>query len=187
MPGLCLGGTLLTRSAGQQLNRRSVHAKWQHHAGRAPAWPGCLGIQVGRARRRWQAQARLWIPFIAGATLLIELFGGMAIQSHRDSDPPIAPTSSAVKRGSDSRAPDEWETSSESQQATSCRWQRQSRCGARTIGLPIYSARLGVQIVESHAKRPTTVMVNNWRFPATAPSLASDMWAVEGAQPVCAK
>ena len=34
---------------------------------------------------------RLWIPLIAGATLLIGLFGGMSIQSWRDSVP-TAPT-----------------------------------------------------------------------------------------------
>src|SRR5258708_26597443 len=41
----------------QQLNRRSVHAKWQHHAGRATAGPGRLGVQMERTWRRWQAQA----------------------------------------------------------------------------------------------------------------------------------
>ena len=33
---------------------------------------------------------RLWIPLIAGATLLIGLFGGMGIQSWRDSVPTAA-------------------------------------------------------------------------------------------------
>jgi hypothetical protein len=33
---------------------------------------------------------RIWIPLIAGATLLIGLFGGMAIQGWRDSVPTAA-------------------------------------------------------------------------------------------------
>jgi hypothetical protein len=33
---------------------------------------------------------RIWIPLIAGATLLIGLFGGMGIQSWRDSVPTVA-------------------------------------------------------------------------------------------------
>jgi hypothetical protein len=39
---------------------------------------------------------RLWIPLIAGATLLIGLFGGMGIQSWRDSVPPTATPPPAV-------------------------------------------------------------------------------------------
>jgi len=39
---------------------------------------------------------RLWIPLIAGATLLIGLFGGMGIQSLRDSNPTAATPTPAV-------------------------------------------------------------------------------------------
>jgi hypothetical protein len=41
---------------------------------------------------------RLWIPLIAGATLLIGLFGGMGIQRWRDSGPTTAmPTPRVVE------------------------------------------------------------------------------------------
>jgi hypothetical protein len=39
---------------------------------------------------------RLWIPLIAGATLLIGLFGGMGIQSWRESVPTAATPTTTI-------------------------------------------------------------------------------------------
>jgi hypothetical protein len=39
---------------------------------------------------------RIWIPMIAGASLLVGMFGGMEIQGCRDSASPVSPTQSAV-------------------------------------------------------------------------------------------
>jgi hypothetical protein len=46
---------------------------------------------VDTLMHEWKSDVlRLWIPLIAGATLLIGLFGGMSIQSWRDSSVPAA-------------------------------------------------------------------------------------------------
>ena len=39
---------------------------------------------------------RIWIPMIAGASLLVGMFGGIEIQGCRDSASPVSPTQSAV-------------------------------------------------------------------------------------------
>lgn len=55
---------------------------------------------VDALMREWKSDLlRLWIPLIAGATLLLGLLGGMTIQAHRDSEPlaAAAPTSTEIQ------------------------------------------------------------------------------------------
>ena len=55
---------------------------------------------VDALMHQWKSDLlRLWIPLIAGATLLIGLLGGMTIQAHRDSEPSaaVAPTPTEIQ------------------------------------------------------------------------------------------
>jgi hypothetical protein len=56
-----------------------------------------VAITMDVLLHEWKSDLiRIWIPMIAGASLLVGMFGGIEIQGCRDSASPVSPTQSAV-------------------------------------------------------------------------------------------